>query len=288
MKSEHASHQVAGSPRRDFAPDGGRRPWPTAVVKHGTLVITVCCLSVTGGLLQRLVAPVWLARRAHEPALRSVSNLTAAGPGLALALLGGFRALIADAGWIRLYANWEKRDLPATDSLIQLVPAIDPRSAYFWLNGARIMAYDFAAWRIEAAGGYDVLPRDQQDRIVREQARRALRHLDVAMKFHPARADLWIERANIELNRIRDVAAAAESYRRASEQPDAPYYAARLHAEMLRRLGRNAEALAWLKRLHPTLPEDHEAAAAGVVLARIREFERQTGVPAENSYHPPP
>lgn len=270
-------------------PAAGRYgPWPAAWSKLGPPAIAAVCLAVTGTLLQELVAPAWRAFRANEPALRSVSRMTAAGPGVALALLGGFRALIADAAWIRLYVSWEQRDLPATDSLIRLVPAIDPRPVYFWLNGARIMAYDFAAWRIEAAGGYDRLSRDQQDRIVREQAGNALRHLAAAVKIHPARADLWIERANIELNRLHELDAAAESYRHAAELPDAPYYAARLHAEILRRQGRNLEALAWLIRLHPTLPKDSEAAAAGVVLSRIRELERQTGVSAEKSYRPRP
>lgn len=288
MKFEHPTEAGTVSSEHGPLPAEPPQRWPAAFGKAGPLAIAAGCLAVTGALLQGLVTPVWLARRASESALRPVSAMTAAGPGVALALLGGFRALIADAGWIRLYASWEKRDLPVTESLIQLVPAIDPRPVHFWLNGARILAYDFAAWRIEAAGGYDRLSQDEQDRIIREQAGRALRHLDAAMKMHPTRADLWIERANIELNRIHDLGAAAESYRHAAEQPDAPYYAARLHAEVLRRQGRNVEALAWLTRLHPTLPSNHEAAAAGVVLARIRELERQTGVPREKSYRPPP
>lgn len=251
--------------------------------RYPALLICLVCLLVAGRFLQPLVAPVSSGQRAREPGLQSIS--TAVGPGVALALLGGFRALVADAVWIRMYATWEKRDLPATDSAIRVVSAIDPRPVYFWLNGARIVAYDFAAWRIEAEGGNDAAPRERQDGIVREQAGRALGLIDRALLFHPESADLWIERANIELNRIQDVAAAAESYRRASELPRAPYYAARLHAEMLRRLGRHAEALAWLVKLHPTLPNE-EAAAPDVVLARIRELERQLGVPAQHVYRP--
>ena len=85
---------------------------------------------------------------------------------------------------------------------------------------------------------------------------------------------------------LRDLAAGAESYRRASEQPRAPYYAARLHAEVLRRQGRNAEALKWLRDLHPRLPKNDEAAAADVVLERIRDLERELEVPAESRYQP--
>jgi len=106
------------------------------------------------------------------------------------------------------------------------------------------------------------------------------------MKFHPASSEIWIERANIELNCVEDVAAAAESYRRAWGLPGSPYYAARLHAQLLRRLGRNSEALAWLVGLHPRLPSPDKLAGADVVLERIRELEEKLGVAAEKSYQP--
>lgn len=107
------------------------------------------------------------------------------------------------------------------------------------------------------------------------------------MKFHPENTTIWIERANIELNKLRDTAAAAESYRRAWATPGAPYYTARLHGELLRRLGRKNEALAWLVKLHPQLPPDDEGAAAEVVLGRIRDLERELNVPRLRAYRPP-
>ena len=243
-------------------------------------------LALAGALLNRVVAPAWTAARAQQPGLRLDSSAAAAGQGVTLALLGGFRALVADVAWLRMYVLWEKRDLPATETLIRFASGIDPRPVYFWLNGARIIAYDLTAWRIEATGGYDAVSEAVQDRIGREQARLAIKYLEAAMTFHPASADLWVERANIELNRLRDLAAAAESYRRAWEQPNAPYYAARLHAELLRRMGRKADALAWLVQLHPTLPAG-EAAGADVVWQRIRDLERELGIPAERAYRSP-
>jgi tetratricopeptide (TPR) repeat protein len=253
--------------------------------RHAAVIGCALCLVLAAAVLQPLTRSIASRSRLQEPALRAAA--TTVGPGIAVALLGGFRALVADALWIRLYITWEKRDLAATDAAIRLVSLVDPRLVYFWLNGARITAYDLAAWRIDAEGGCDVVSLERQNAIIREQARRALDRLDRAFAFHADSVDLWIERANIELNRIQDVAAAAESYRRAAELPRAPYYAARLHAEMLRRLGRNTEALEWLVRLHPTLP-DEEAAAPAVVLGRIRELERLTGVRPENSYRPLP
>lgn len=267
--------------------------WPYSVFgnvksKAFTLLVVFVALVAGGALLGRFVAPVWTTARAQQSALRLDSSVAAAGQGVTLALLGGFRALVADAVWLRMYALWEKQDLPGAETLIRLVTSIDPRPVYFWLNGARIIAYDFTAWRIALAGGYDAVPETAQERLGREQAVVALRHIDIAMTFHPQSPDLWIERANIELNRLHDVAAAAESYRRAAEQPGAPFYAARLHAELLRRLNRKAEALAWLKELYPRLPRNDEAARADIVLERIHDLERELRVSADASFHPPP
>jgi hypothetical protein len=250
------------------------------------LLIALFVLAAAGAVLGRVAAPAWAYARLRQPAMRLDSTVAAAGQGVTLALLGGFRALVADAVWIRMYVQWEKRDLPGTQSLIELVTAIDPRPQYFWINGARILANDLAAWRVEAAGGYEAVGQAGDIRISREQGSIALRQLSRAMAFHPASADLWIERANIELNRMHDVGAAAESYRRAWEQPGAPYYAARLHAELLRRMSRKAEALAWLVQLHPQLPRSDEGAGEELVLGRIRELERELGIPAERRYQP--
>lgn len=242
-------------------------------------------LAAAGAVLGRIAAPAWTAVREKQPALQLDSSMAAAGQGVTLALLGGFRALVGDGAWIRMYALWERRDLAAVETMLRFVTAIDSRPVYFWINGARIMAYDLAAWRIADAGGNAIAP-ETEERIRREQGLQALRHLDAAMRFHPQNADLWIERANIQANALRDYLAAAESFRRAWEQPRAPFYAARLHAEMLRRAGRKGEALAWLKQLYPTLPRDNESAAAEVVLERIHELERELGVPVERSYRP--
>lgn len=249
-------------------------------------MVTLALLALAGGGLNRLAEPAWAAKRAREPALRLHSSAAGAGQGLTLALLGGFRTLVADGLWIRMYTLWEQRDLAGTQHLLEFVTTLDPRPLYFWLNGARIMAYDFTAWRVAAAGGYDRIGEEGEEQIGREQGTAALRHLDAGAAFHAGSADFWVERANIQLNRLRDPLAAAESYRRAWEQPRAPYYTARLHAELLRRSGRKAEALEWLRRLHPQLPAGDEAANAPLVLRRIRELETELGEPEERRYQP--
>lgn len=250
----------------------------TAVIAGG--------LALTQFALRPVAAPMWAEMQAAQPVLRLATAGAVAGQGLTLGVLGGFRALAADFTWLRVFTIWESRDLPATETMLRLVTALDPRPIYFWLNGARIVAYDMTAWRIAAAGGFESVPATVREHFSAEQARLALRRLDEAMRFHPASSELWIERASIELNRLHDPSAAAASYRRAWELPGAPYYVARLHAEMLRRAGRRAEALDWLVKLHPQLPTEDESAGAAIVLGRIRDLERELVVPAAQAYRP--
>jgi hypothetical protein len=249
-----------------------------------TVGVAFATLFISGTGLARLIAPVSAELRRARPTLCSEDFASASGSSVLFAVFGGFPTWAADLAWMRLYSHWERCDWPASETLIRLVTALDPERVYFWLNGARMIAYDFPTWRILAHGGDQGAPLSLRTRIHREQAGTALRLLASAMKAHPANSELWIERANIELNRLGDVEAAAESYRRAWEIPGCPYYAARLHGQLLRQLGKTPEALSWLVRLHPSLPTNDPAAAADVVLQRIRELERELKVNAEKSY----
>lgn len=246
-----------------------------------TFAVVVGGLALGGAALSSAVKP------GQERVAETQGRLTTApGAGALFGWLGGFRALAADFLWLKLYMGWEGRDLPGTQTLIRAVVAVDPRPIYFWLNGARMLAYDLPAWRIAAEGGYDQVSPARRQVIEAEHAELALRQLAAARAVQGGQPALWLEQANIELNKLGDVAAAAASYRRAWEQPNGPYYAARIYAELLRKQGKNAEAYAWLRDLHAKLPADDEAADAPLVLARIRELERTLGVTAQDSYRP--
>lgn len=194
---------------------------------------------------------------------------TLAGHGGVLAVLGGMRSVVAGGLWLKANLAWERRDAAATAALIELTVAADERPAYFWLNGARILACDLPEWRLDAAS-----PAAVRRRVTAESARQALRFLEQGRRWHGADAALFIEMGNIHLRRLGDLEGAARCYRRAAEQPGAPYYAARIHGELLRELGRPAEALAWLRQILPALPAHDPAARREVVVARIAELER--------------
>jgi len=243
-------------------------------------------LLAAGAVLRPVEAPAWRTVARAQPVFEQRSLEVAAGQGLLLGLLGGFRAVGADLLWLRANAQWEAADLAATHRTLRLVTAVDPRPLGFWVNGARMIGYDMPGWRIDAAGGCDAVPATVQRRIDEEQAALALAHLEQALVFHPGHPLIYVEMANLHLHRRNDLGAAAAFFKLAAQQPKAPRFAARIHAELLQRLGRDREAYAWLVALHPTLPVDEPAARAEVVLARIHVLEEKLAVPGAERYRP--
>lgn len=201
--------------------------------------------------------------------VRSMPQLALlAGSGGTVAVLGGMRAAVAGCFWLRANLAWERRDAAATTTLIHLTVASDERPLHFWLNGARMIAYDLPEWRLMPDA-----TRAERRRAMIEQAGAALDFLRLGQQWRGASPEIMIEMANIRLRVLGDREGAARFFRRAAEMPGAPYYAGRVYAELLRSLGRPAEALEWLRRILPELPENDPAARREVVIQRIKELE---------------
>lgn len=248
-------------------------------------------LLLTGILLQPVQRPAWEVLRENEPALDLASLEGALGQGITVGLLGGFRALAANFMWLRVNAAWEEDDLPTTQTLINFVTTIDPRPLFFWLNGSRMIGYDMPVWRTreheEEYGKWENIPRTIVRRIEEQQATVALRYLERGLGFHPDHPLIFVEMANLYQRKMNDLEMAAEYYRRASEAPNAPAYAPRIHAELLRRLDRPKEAYDWLVELYPTLDPENPSQRPEVVLQRIRDLEEELNVPPALRFNPP-
>ena len=252
----------------------------------GAAVVSALVLAIVGWFLRPLESVAWAAQVRAQPALEWRSVEGAVGQGFSLGLLGGFRALTADLLWLRANASWERSDVAGTQAALALVTAIDPRPVAFWLNGARMIGYDVPFWRIAAMERAGPVAPATERQVMVQQARAAIAHLEKAFVHHPHDPLLHVEIANLQLQRLDDLAGATEHYRRAALQPAAPYYAARVYAELLRRQGRDRAALDWLVTVHPTLPRGNPYAMADVVLARIRELEEKLALPAAARYQP--
>jgi tetratricopeptide (TPR) repeat protein len=207
------------------------------------LVTVAAVLGVSGCLLNGAIRFVTTRARPAPVNVRTLSAFDA------FAALGGFRPLAADLVWISLQGAWERRDSRASESLVRTATRLDPETPFFWRNGARLIAFDVPLWRITEGGGWRQMPVVRQQEIRREQAGRALRLLDEAIANQPHLPALWLERAGIALHGAGDRAAAAACYQRAWELDPSLTFAARLHAQILQRLGRREEARAGLLRL---------------------------------------
>lgn len=240
-------------------------------------------LSIAGMALAPLRESVRKAGAIGERVARAGETRLVVARCISVAIPGGLRALMADGLWLRVYVAWAARDLPRTEMLIRLVSLVDDRPLEFWINGARIIAYDFAEWRL-SPNEERPMPVEVRRRIVEEQAQLGLRRLAAAGACHPDKAAIWVEMGNIQLYRRHNLTHAAECYRHAAVLPDAPFFAARIYAELLQRLGRDQQAYAWLCRIHPTLPADDPAAMSDLVLRRIRELEKRLDLPSQKRY----
>lgn len=252
------------------------------------LGIIILSLFAAGLVLRPIESPAWQVLKEKEPALDLASLEGAVGQGITVGLLGGFRALVANFMWLQTNVIWIEDDLPATQTMINLVTTVDPRPTYFWLNGARMMGYDMPVWRVRehGHGSYDAVPQSVVERIDREQGEIAIRYLNRGRNFHPNNARFLIEMANLYQRKVRDMETAAEHYRMASELPDAPAYAPRIYAELLRRLGRQQEAYEWLVNLYPTLDPEGWTDRSDLVLDRIRELEDELNIPHPERFQP--
>lgn len=251
------------------------------------LAFVFVVLAVAGPLFRPLEAPMWQRLRETDPGFRVEEMEGVLGQGVSFGILGGFRAIAANLLWIRTNVSWEDLDIAQTQLLIRLTTTIDPRPPYFWINGSRMIAYDMPNWRFRRAGGVENVPESVQMQVNREQAEVAFRLLDAAQRFHPNNALFYIERANIHQRRLQDVPRAAELYLIASQQPDAPLYAARIHAELLRMAGDLRGAYDFYRKLLPTLDWSQPFARAWVVHERIVELENELNIPPEERYNGP-
>ncbi len=243
-----------------------------------SVLAVLLALLLLGVVTRPLEAPAWQVVKAGQPEMNLQAIEGALGQGLVVGVLGGFRSIMADFLWIRTNTIWARRDRVKLDAMVRLVTTIDPRSEFFWVNAARMVAYDVPHWRIDEEGGYALVPERRQQAIVLEQVQQACVMLERAREFHPQHAKLYLETAQIYLIRLKDYAQAAKWFLLASQQPDAPYYAARIYSELLRRQGKDAEAYAFLKKLYTELPDDPHA-QKGVILDRIHELEVSLKVP---------
>jgi hypothetical protein len=203
------------------------------------------------------------------------------GPGLSVAVFGGLRQVIANYFWLSGYVEWEERDVVGAEAKFAMAVAADPQEWYFWSNGARMIAYDFPRWELDSvarSGRQLDVATDRQIRLA--YAIRALEWLDGAEAAMPRDYRISLERAMILLHAVGDRRAAAAAFRECWERPGAPIYTARIHGELLRKIGEEAAAYRWYCDWLSSLDSPRFEEQLAIVLPRIRALEEALDYPA--------
>ena len=181
------------------------------------------------------------------------------GSGMLVGLLGGYGALLSDFAWISAYLAWERKDSPKCLAAIDLAVALDPEMSQFWIQGARMIAYDMPHWKIAQLNKINgAAPSEEvKNAVHRRLTLEALRFLDRALKIMPDDQDIIAEKGQMYLNRLDDYAHAAECYGKIMKiSKDPPVFVQRIYAGCLEKLGRDAESIAVLEDLLKILEKD--------------------------------
>jgi len=189
------------------------RSFPAVKFKRPQIVVAGLALLAGGAALHALIAA---GNRSVKTPEQSIE-------------VGGYRTFAADCLWLETNLAWETKDASRARRMIDFTVSADPQSPYFWLNSARMLAYDFPVWRCQDDR---LAPVAVQTNWRLNGAHEALLLLDRGQRWHGHSAVLHLEMANICLYALGDRHRAAEHYRRASEQADAPEYAARIYARL--------------------------------------------------------
>jgi len=176
------------------------------------------------------------------------------GQGLALAMLGGFRGLAANALMLEAHVAWEDQQWVRVRSALELATMLQPRVAVFW---------DMASWHLAwnaavSAEQYSGEPNETRRRMEARRWVEAGRDLlERGTKAVPEKALLFQRLGDLYWQRMGDYNSAARCYREALTKGDAPPYLERFVGYALDRAGDKKGALAYflglrgMMGLHP-------------------------------------
>jgi hypothetical protein len=156
------------------------------------------------------------------------------GQGMAIALLAGFRGVVADFLWIQSHGYWEKKQWLRQYQKMKQVVTLQPQSTVFWDSGAWHMA-----WNIGYATSVDtnVYTQAQATRRQHEWWERAEDYLKTGIENIPNKYDLYFSLAWLYDQKFKDYCRAEEYFGKAATFKTAPSYVARMQARAKEKCG---------------------------------------------------
>jgi tetratricopeptide (TPR) repeat protein len=203
---------------------------------------------------------------------------------MAIALLAGFRGIVADFTWIQSHGYWEKKQWLRQYLDLETVVMLQPQSVLFWDVGAWHMA-----WNIGYAVRVDTNNITQAQGLMRERLwhERAADFLLRGIENIPNRYDLYFKLGWLYHEKFKDNCAAAEYFGKAARFADAPSYSGRFYARALEKCGRPQEAYEYWKMLwQHDRGNPHQS--WNVVEREMKRMEDQLNIPNDQRVFPRP
>ena len=199
-----------------------------------------------------------------------------------IALLAGFRGVVADFVWIQGHQYWETKQWLRQYRLIETSVMLQPQSILFWDMGAWHMA-----WNIGYAEKVDTNNVTQAQGLTRERVwhEHAEAFLKRGIENIPNRYDLYFKMAWLYQQKFKDHCRAAEYYAKAIAFPNAPAYLVRIHARAVEQCGDLRGAYAeWLN----LWTQDHSKVdqAWNIVEREIKRLEDLLDIPESQRVFP--
>jgi hypothetical protein len=215
----------------------------------------------------------------------------AIGQGMAIALLAGFRGVVADFLWIQANGFWEKRQWLRQYRDMVLVTTLQPQSVLFWDTTAWHMA-----WNIGYAVSVDPANRTRAEGIKRQREwqEKAREFLERGIENIPNRYELYFALGWLYYEKLsgscedppcaRAFCKAAEYFGRASQFKEAPRYIRRMYARALEKCGDPVDAYAVWKEMwdDKTAPGDE----LRIVERELKTIENTLHIPDEQRVFP--
>lgn len=149
----------------------------------------------------------------------------ALGQGATLAVLSGFRGVVANFVWLEVTKAWQDRLYSRLKSNVELAVLLQPRFSFYWEQGGWHVGFNASAHALEDDAG-------EPNPARRQRNARAWIHAGEELFLRgiqavPEKPQLYINLGQLYYLKLQDFDKAAEFYERASRLPDAPAYAER-------------------------------------------------------------
>ncbi len=196
-----------------------------------------------------------------------------------IAILGGFRSVVADLLFIDAYFAWERVDWSHLLLRLRQVTMLQPHVTMFWDIAAWHMA-----WNASTAASNDTsLSPAGRKRLQREYIELGRDFLERGVANNPKNPQLYEALARLYRDKLNDHAQASENFLKASRLPNCAAYDERFAAyELSYCEGREREAYDYLRALY----DRGEKERLPTLIARLHLLEEKLNIPPTNRILP--